>query len=172
MLLDGPEWQEFLHTFDRDAFRLETHPVYRMPAEQDGLRRFLAGEPIRTDETQGLLSKIRAHTQAGKTVGRVHIITRPLTDYLRFEFAHYRVNVTAGEEIRILDITGRPNPGLPARDFWMFDETRVVLMNYDAGGNQINRTLISDDPEPYVQWKHLAIKESVPFLDYVNDYPA
>ncbi|MFJ2776483.1 DUF6879 family protein [Kitasatospora sp. NPDC087315] len=29
--------------------------------------------------------------------------TRPLTDHLRFEFAHYRHSIAAGEDIRILD---------------------------------------------------------------------
>lgn len=169
MLLDGLEWQEFLHTFEREAFRLETLPVYRMPQEEETLRRFLAGEPLRTADKKGWLDRVSGHVAAGRTVSRVHVLTRPLSDYLRYEFEHYRINITAGEDIRILDVTGSTNPGLPEQDFWMFDESRVVLMNYDADGNQINRELISGDPEPYVRWKHLAMKESVPFLDYVND---
>ncbi|WP_187369578.1 DUF6879 family protein [Fodinicola acaciae] len=67
--------------------------------------------------------RVRGYRQSGKWIGRVHVIRRPLTDYLRFELAAYRYNVAAGEDVRILDVTDRPNPGLPDQDFWMFDET-------------------------------------------------
>ncbi len=50
----------------------------------------------------------------------------------------------------------------------MFDESKVVLMNYRADGTQINRGLYQGDPEPYRQWKRIAVAESVPFLEYVS----
>ncbi|WP_371517498.1 DUF6879 family protein [Kitasatospora sp. NBC_01300] len=101
-------------------------------------------------------------------VRRDHVITRPLTDYLRFEFAHYVHNVAAGEDIRILDLTGRENPGLPDQDFWMFDESRVVPMNYRPDGTQISREVFDGDPIRFVEWKRLAVSESVPFSEYVR----
>ena len=33
---------------------------------------------------------------------RVHVVSEPLTDYLRFEITGYRLNVEAGEDVRIL----------------------------------------------------------------------
>jgi hypothetical protein len=44
----------------------------------------------------------KAARQAGKVMQRVHLITEPPTDYLRFELAFYRGSVLAGEDIRIL----------------------------------------------------------------------
>lgn len=169
MFLDGEVWQDFFDSMEQEAFRLETLPVYRVPQEAEPLRRFLEGEPLSTAYTQAWTERLSRLAESGKTVSRVHVIKRPLTDYLRFEFEHYRHNVAAGEDIRILDLTDRPNPGLPNQDFWMLDESRVVLMNYEPDGTQINRELVAGDPSPYIRWKEIANEESVPFLDYLKD---
>lgn len=170
MFLDGKEWQDFFDSMEREAFRLETLPTYKVPQEAEPLRRFLKGEPLDAADTDAWTERLKWFATQGKTVSRVHVIRRPLTDYLRFEFEHYRHNVSAGEHIRILDVTDQPDPGLPNQDFWMFDESRVVLMNYAADGSQINRELIDGDPEPYVKWKQIANAHSVPFLEYVKDF--
>lgn len=72
------------------------------------------------------------------------------------------------QDIRILDLTDRDEPVLPEQDFWMFDESTVVLMNYRPDGTQISRELYEGDPEPYRQWKRIAVGASVPFLEYVS----
>ena len=51
--------------------------------------------------------RLRRQVAQGRSQGRVHVLTRPLSDYLRFELHHYyRAHSSAGEEIRILDVTG------------------------------------------------------------------
>jgi hypothetical protein len=83
----------------REAWRLETRPGYTVPQEA---------------YTSGWMDEVRQWTAEGRNVGRVHIVTRPLSDYLRFEFEYYyRHHVAVGEDIRILDLTDRDNPGLP-----------------------------------------------------------
>ncbi|WP_416970221.1 DUF6879 family protein [Streptomyces sp. 4F14] len=169
MLLDGDAWNDCFDSMRSEAWRLETLPVYTMPQEAEKLARFLAGEKSPDDYASAWMDEVRQWTAQGKYVGRVHILTRPLSDYLRFEFEYYyRHHVTASEDIRILDLTGRDNPGLPEQDFWMFDESKVVLMNYRADGTQIGRELYEGDPEPYRRWRRLAVAESVPFLEYVS----
>lgn len=100
----------------------------------------------------------------------MHIVTRPLSDYLRYEFMYYEPHARAGEDIRILDLTSRPNPGLPDQDFWAFDDSTVVLMNYEPDGTQINRVLVEGDVEIYREWRRIAVAESVPFMDYVKEH--
>ncbi|TDU04753.1 hypothetical protein EDD99_3228 [Streptomyces sp. 846.5] len=170
MLLAGSRWREFFDSMECEAFRLETLPVYRVPQEEDAVRRFLAGEPLPLSATQGWTTRIQGYADSGRKVRRVHVLTRPLTDYLRFEFEHYRHNVAAGEDIRILDITEVPNPGLPDQDFWLFDESRVVLMNYEADGTQIDREILEGDPGLYREWRRIALESSVPFLEYLKEY--
>ena len=46
---------------------------------------------------------IKAAVEAGKVFQRVHVVTEPLTDYLRYELGwSYPPNIEAGEDIRIL----------------------------------------------------------------------
>ncbi len=169
MLLDGDAWKARMQGFKQEAWRLETLPVYRVPSEDGEIRDFLAGERLDPESyssayTDGLLKL----TAEGKTKGRVHVVTQPLTDYLRFEFMYYDVHSRAGDDIRILDVTDRPNPLEGAPDFWMFDRAEVVLMRYAEDGTQTSRELYEGDPGPFVEYQRIALAESVPFREYVN----
>ncbi|MFJ5119242.1 MULTISPECIES: DUF6879 family protein [unclassified Kitasatospora] len=59
--------------------------------------------PAGPADTAARTDRVKGCRSTGRRVGRVHVLTRPLTDHLRFEFAHYRHNIAAGEDIRILD---------------------------------------------------------------------
>jgi hypothetical protein len=104
----------------------------------------------------------------GKSKGRVHIVTRPLSTYLRFEFMYYRPHAWAGDDIRIMDVTGRDNPLAGVRDFWMFDKEEVVLMHYEADGTQISREVFEGDVAPFIEYQRIALADSVPFEEYVK----
>jgi hypothetical protein len=168
MRLEGDAWRQFFDSYERAAFRLETLPVYAMPDEEDEFRRFLAGEKPPQDHHYSWLDRVANFRATGRVIQRVHVVTRPLSDYLRYEFEWaYAFNVEAGEEIKILDLTDRENPGLPAEDFWMFDERHVVSMMYRPDGSQIGRELLDDpDIESYVHYKEIALGNSVPFEEY------
>ncbi|MBB4923779.1 DUF6879 family protein [Kitasatospora kifunensis] len=169
MLLAGDAWNQCFDSMQSEAWRLETLPTYTMPQEAEKLARFLAGESSPEDYKSGWMDEVEQWTAEGKRVGRVHIVTRPLSDYLRFEFEYYyRHHVRAGEDIRILDVTDRENPLPSVRDFWIFDQSKIVLMNYRADGTQISRELFGGDPAPFVEYQRVAVAESVPFLEYVR----
>ena len=163
----GEAWPKFFDSFEQEAFRLETLPVYKVEGEWDDFQRFLTTGEMDVSEDSPWFQRIRHYRNTGRWIGRVHVVTRPLTDYLRFEFTFQRHSVQAGEDIRILDLTDRVNPGLPDQDFWMFDESKVVRMDYEADGTQIGRELLEDiDPAPYVAWKRLALEHSEPFMEF------
>ncbi|MGC0419258.1 DUF6879 family protein [Embleya sp. AB8] len=169
MRLTGRAWPEFFDTYERSAFRLETLPVYAMHDEQDEFRRFLAGERPPPDLHYTWLDRVAKFRATGRTIGRVHVLTRPLTDYIRYEFDWaYAFNVQAGEDIRILDVTDSPeHPLLSAGDFWMLDEKHVVSLQYREDGTQIGRELLTDpDIAKYVALRDLALAGAVPFEDY------
>jgi hypothetical protein len=164
--LEGEGWRTFFDSYQREAFRLETLPAYGVSKEQGGFERFLTTGKLDIPDDDPWLVRVRHFRHTGRWVGRVHVISRPLTDYLRYEFAVYCRNVEAGEDVRILDLTDRPDPGLPAQDFWIFDETAVVRMDYDLDGTQLGRELLEDiDPAPYVAWKRLALEFAEPFTE-------
>jgi hypothetical protein len=169
VFLDGDAWKAKIQGFKREAWRLETLPVYRVPSEDGDIQDFLAGQQIDPqDYSSGYTEGLRKIREEGKSKGRVHIIRQPLTDYLRFEFMYYDAHSRAGDDIRILDVTDRPNPLEGVPDFWLFDRSEVVLMIYEADGTQTGRDLYDGDPAPYIEYQRIALAESVPFREYVN----
>ncbi|WP_369389483.1 DUF6879 family protein [Streptomyces sp. CG1] len=166
--MDGDEWKAYFRDFKRSAFRLEAHQTYTMPGEAESFRTFLAGEPMPEGFNEPWHQTIRGHAAAGRTMTRAKIVRRPLTPYSRYLFAWATPgNIAAGEDYHIVDLTDQPNPGLPEQDFWMFDETIVVHLNYRPDGTQINRELIQDpDIGKYLAWRELAVESAMPFSAY------
>ena len=168
MRLEGEAWSRYFRDFQRSAFRLELRPFYTMPGEADELMRFKAGEKPPADYHYGWLDTMVAAREASKTVRRVRVVRRPLTDYIRYEFEWgFVYNVAAGEDIRVLVLTDAPGPELPDHDFWLFDESTVVKLLYRPDGTQIGRELVADpDLDTYLSWRDAAWQEAVPFRDY------
>ncbi|MFC5719065.1 DUF6879 family protein [Streptomyces gamaensis] len=170
MLLDGEAWQARFQGFKREAWRLETLPQYLMPQEAQELQEFRNGARVDPATVSNeYTDRLRRQVAEGRAQGRVHVVTRPLSEYLRFEFSHYYApHAMTGEEIRILDVTDRQNPLEEVQDFWMFDRSEVVLMNYHPDGRQISREVHEGDVTPFIEYQRIAVQESVPFEEYVK----
>ncbi|MFC1408013.1 DUF6879 family protein [Streptacidiphilus sp. N1-12] len=172
MLLDGERWREVFDAFEHDAWRFEAQPTYTMPNESESLARFLRGDPKPVDHNVRWHRRVRAYRAAGRTVGRVRMVRRPLTDYQRYQFAWgIPGNIDAGEDIRILDAT-QTDYGLPltGRDWWIFDDATVVDLNFRPDGTQISRELLeSPDISQYLRWRSVAMEHSVPFAQYLKE---
>jgi hypothetical protein len=166
--LESEAWSRYFRDFARSAFRLELHPIYTMPGEADELQRFRAGEKPPADYHYGWLDTVAEARRAGKTMRRVRVVHRPLTDYIQYEFEWgFVYNVAAGEDIRVLDLTARPEPDLPDHDFWLFDEATVVKLLYRPDGTQIGRELVeAPDVSAYLRYRDAAWQEAVPFSEY------
>ncbi|MFE5326593.1 DUF6879 family protein [Embleya sp. NPDC056575] len=169
MHLDGERWASFLDTFEREAFRLETLPSYSVRGEEPEYADFMRTGRLDLPEDDPWLTRLARYRAGGRKVTRVHIVTPPLSDYLRYEFAAYHYNVAAGEEVRILDTTRqRDAPPMPS-DFWMLDDSKVVDMRYDEHGVQLARVLLeSPDLDRYRQAKESALNLSIPFTEYLS----
>jgi hypothetical protein len=104
---------------------------------------------------------------AEKTISRVRTVRGPLTDYQRFQFAWgIPGNVEAGEDVRVLDLAEH-GLDLPTQDFWIFDETTVVQLNFRPDGTLINREKQKDSKlEQYLAWRDIALPPSVPFSEW------
>lgn len=139
-----------------------------MPGEADELRRFRAGEQPPAGYHYGWLDTMADARRAGKTVRRVRVVRRPLTDYIRYEFSWgFVYNVEAGEDIRVLDRTDQSGPELPDHDFWLFDDTTVVKLLYRPDGTQIVRELLEHpDLDAYLRWRDVAWQAAIPFRDF------
>ncbi|MER5937998.1 DUF6879 family protein [Streptomyces sp. NPDC001928] len=171
MFLDGDAWRRTFDAFERSAWRFEAQPIYTMPSEAENVARFLRGEPKPADHNARWHERVRGYVSSGRTVGRVRVVRQPLTDYQRYQFSWgIPGNIAVGESIRILDVT-REDYGLPlsGTDWWMFDEARVVHLNFRPDGTQIGRELFTGDTSPYLEWQRIALAHSVPFSEYVKE---
>ncbi|MBO0657005.1 hypothetical protein J1792_30980 [Streptomyces triculaminicus] len=164
---------EWFSEFEQEAFRLETLDDYSQSGGVDAYHAFLAGE----EQPESFVSAdwvttVRSATRAGKRMYRVHVLSRPLTDYLRFELGWgYRRNAAAGEEFYILDITEResPLPGVP--DFWMFDNRVVGAMRYDGAGKYLGAEFLGDDRlAEFSTYRDTALAHAEPFPEWWAKY--
>lgn len=113
---------ELYDRFTDSVFRLETLQVYSVPAYDERLRAFIEGRPLPpAPGKEAWVADIRAYTASGRRVHRVHVLDRPLTDYLRYELHVYRENTAAGEDVRIADRAWHPGLADLTQDFMLFD---------------------------------------------------
>ncbi|MFF2805707.1 DUF6879 family protein [Streptomyces sp. NPDC058000] len=155
--------------FEREAFRLETLDDYSKSGGVDAYEAFLAGKPQpESYKSSGWVTTVRDATQAGRRMYRVHILNRPLSDYLRFELGWgYVRNQGAGEEFFILDTTEQVNPldGVP--DFWAFDERVVVSMKYGDAGAFLGAEIAPEGrAQEWLERRDTAMNHAVPFPEW------
>ena len=163
-------------TFRYSAFRLETLQVYRGSGEDDAFAAFQAGRPIPvTPELQQWCQMVRRRVAAGHSVARVHVVTEPLTDYMRFELASYAPNVEAGEDVRILSVARNESwpADVPHRDFWLFDSSELWDMSYAEDGMWLGAEPVGE-PRRIVtacRARDAALAQSGPWSGYARDHP-
>ncbi|GAA3734637.1 DUF6879 family protein [Salinactinospora qingdaonensis] len=168
--INWDEVERLFTDFRFSAFRLETLQRYESEDEREPFRRFLGGEIERSSILKEWQAEIREGIGNGRTYSRVHVVTEPLSDYVRFECAWaYRSNVTAGENIRILAVEEGEWPDeLPRLDYWLFDSRRLLVMNYTAEGALLTTELV-DDPDSVAAacaWRDRAVHLSIPYHEY------
>jgi hypothetical protein len=159
----------------RSAFRLETRQRYEVDTDAGNVARYLAGEEVPSFVVKGPwlehLARERSH---GIRRFRVHVVESPLSDYLRYECEWgYAYTTAAGEEIYILDLAETPAPaGLPDHDFWIFDDTHVVVMDYDDTDRFRAAEILPEVELPrYRHYRDLALSRAVPFETYWAAHP-
>jgi hypothetical protein len=79
------------------------------------------------------------------SIRRARIVSEPLSDYIRYEYAvtagH---NVAAGEEVRWLPRRLTTNLALPGNDFWLFDGQTLIVNHFSGGSDWIGMEIDSD----------------------------
>lgn len=131
--LSDEEFDAYTDAFASDALRCEALAGYDVASDQDAFARWQAGEPVDPAVTGPWGRWVQDQRAQGATVQRLRVITGPLTDYLRFELGPiYAANAAAGEEIRVLDVSGLSgHPATELPELWMLDRSRLAVMAYD-----------------------------------------
>lgn len=147
-LIPPHEFSVITHPFRYSAFRLEALQDYGGSGEDAELAAFLAGQPRppRPEHDQWA-EVIRGHVHEGRILQRVHVVTEPLTDYIRWELSWgYAPSVEAGEDVRVIAVpAGQQWPhDVQQRDFWLFDASELYDMHYDQDGMWLGVEQVTD----------------------------
>ncbi len=161
----GPDWRQAFDSFSHTAFRWEARQDY----EDEAVGAFLAGEPKPPmPGKERWCARVRAACAAGKVMSRAHGVSEPLTAYMRYELTwSYPPNVAAGEDIRIAPLS----PMMPGRDFWLFDSSALLWLDYDGAGRLVSAEL-DDDPASVVMannWRDAALHAGTALADYARE---
>jgi hypothetical protein len=135
-----PDLAWWLQHFERSAFRLECLPAYSVPQEAAMLAAFRRGETVELPADHPWIMRVREKCGNGRMMERVRVVSRPLTDYERFELSLYPHSRAAGENIRVVE---RGSVEV-TEDFWLFDDTIAVVLRYDAAGHFLRADVTSD----------------------------
>lgn len=167
----GPRWFAELRNFGRSAFRLEVLQEYGEPSESHALALFMQGNPVGREYIADWCDMVAEQTSRGRSMSRVHVVSLPLSAYLRFEVeCAYTHTAAAGEDIRLLNIATVPLflKDYLKEDFWLFDDSRVMVQDYDSRG-QLVLARICSDPEVVAHYsaiRHRAVKLSEAFQPF------
>jgi hypothetical protein len=174
--LDSADFAALFTSFRHTAYRLETLQHYGVGYEDESFRSFFTGEPPAADPARDEWTGIvRAAVADGKRFQRVHLVTEPLSDYLRYELQWwYEPNSRAGDDVRILPENMVPAGDLPALatlgDYWLFDSRDLWVMHYDADGRFGYAEQVAD-PGVIITcsyWRDAAMHYAVPYADYMR----
>ncbi len=167
--LTGEEFGELFRGYERTAFRLELQRQYSEPIEADTFAKFVAGDPQPPTEVPELaawFTQVREQTTRGLRMERVRVHEDPPTDYQRWERWIGAWNIASGEVMRYMTRAKAREVGLlPAagdKDWWLLDETQLIVMTFDGEGRRLSMELITDqaDIDQACTWRDLAIRHS------------
>lgn len=162
-------FDELFDHFRESAFRLETLQHYETEGDGERLSAFRQGRPLPiTPSKRAWLEFIEQAVAAGKRIYRVHVVERPLTEYVRFELLAYQENAAAGEEIRLAERDSHLALEALRSDFWLFDDTIAVPMQYDEEGHflHFHVTTTPDVVERCQRERDLALAHSAPLHEF------
>jgi hypothetical protein len=156
-----------LKSAKKETFRLEMRDEYRVKEEDRELEiwrntgKFEPGEGGKQWARD--LEALRAR---GVITHRVHVVTVPLSDYLRFEIAAYAEDVNYIERD---DYAGIKKPFEP-QEFWLIDEKHLFIVKYDQEGHWLGNNYTDDAKivERHAMMKDLLISKALPLEEFAK----
>jgi Family of unknown function (DUF6879) len=157
------------------AYRLEVQQYYHVPEDIERQAAFREGRPLPPPRPHAVesLRLIRQLTQAGRRIGRVHVVDRPLSEYVRYELSLYPSNVEAGEEVWIADRSAHPDLDQLRTDFAIIDgetgQPDVITFQYDDAGRLLGYEHVADRDLARRCWQDFVLVRecAVPLAEFV-----
>jgi hypothetical protein len=161
-------------TFESSAFRLESRRAYAVDVGSPKWQLWRAGGNLGFNPEHPWHANVRAQVEQGKRFERVRVLDRPPTEGQQFLLASGQGNVEAGEVIRNLWRSEAEQLGLPAADFWLFDDRLVVHLAFDQDDNTLGVRVTEDqaDVAEAVRVRDTAWPVAIPTGDFASRVPS
>ncbi|MFP3991417.1 hypothetical protein U9R90_28910 [Streptomyces sp. E11-3] len=136
---DVPSFEDLLSGAQRSAWHLEMRDSYGIGDEAADFEHWQRTGECDTDPASAYwapwVNLIGGTVGRGVAVRRARIVSEPVTEYIRYEYAGTTVNIKAGENVRWLPRRHASDIALPGNDFWLFDRTAVLFNHFSGDGN-------------------------------------
>ena len=144
-----PQFSEQIAATTASAVHLEMRDWYAVADEREAFAQWRADQHARTTEAEresrrDWLDLVRTATRRGVAMRRARIVSEPVSDYIRFEWAGTPLNIEAGEQVRWLPRRQASDLCLPGNDFWAFDERLVRFHHFSGDGDIVEDEIVTD----------------------------
>jgi len=168
------EIEDLFTNYETEAFRLETLPIYRINGEWEMFQEYLHRNVIIQNEAL-LEYNDNAHKMinSGKRHIRARLIPNPITEYLIYETkVGYIPQLKLGFEFFFLEETMNIKKEVldGIQDFWIFDKSTVLKMNYALDGSFDSTEIIKDKLliEKYVKIRNYFVNNGKPLQNLLE----
>ncbi|GAQ69692.1 hypothetical protein T45_01423 [Streptomyces turgidiscabies] len=144
--IDDSAFGTYFETFERTAWRLEARRGYASDRTGPNWARWKAGEDVGRDRPTAWRENVQRQSAAGKRFERVRLVDDPPTAGQLFLLARAPSNEAAGEDMRNMWRPDAERIGLPAVDFWLFDDHRALVLHFDDADEYLGAELVEDPP--------------------------
>ncbi|GAA4472960.1 DUF6879 family protein [Phytohabitans houttuyneae] len=131
-----------------EAVHLELRDFYSVAGDAERFDKFkkLGYRDLKAEaaDVRPWTDLIRSVTQDSRTVRRARVVSEPVTEYIRYEWAGTAHIVAAGEDVRWLPRRLASNIALPGNDFWLFDDETLLFTVFNGVGDVAERQLTTD----------------------------
>lgn len=160
--------------FEKRSFRLETRSNYDVDEDDALFKSYSNGLPMPEPDQawRDWFTRLKSEAYSGKEFVRVHLVPAKLTKYLEYEirWAYVNWNSKCGEKVYLLEREENPDiANLSLGDFFLFDDTRLALINYTKddrwAGNQWERDTAT------IAWHRevakIILQRAMPLVNYL-----
>ncbi|WP_282695599.1 DUF6879 family protein [Streptomyces sp. CC208A] len=144
-----PPFSELIAGCQRSAVHLELRDSYGIASEDEDFAEWRElGEisPASVERRRDWLDLVKETVGRGVVMRRARVVSVPVSEYIRYEYAGTYLNVEAGELIRWLPRPEAATLALPGADFWLFDDHLIRFGHFAGNGDFVSHEL-NDDPE-------------------------
>jgi|GEM_PF-1169713 hypothetical protein len=154
-----------------EIFRLQLLDEYIVDAEKDSYSAYKNGDVIRYPRFNENLDSLSNMKKNGISVINLLVVDIPLSTYTKYAIETvYLAQLDYGKETFMAERSTVSKLTEGIRDFWLFDNNKVIPMLYDPKGNLVgaSKPIIGDQVKEYVEIKERLLANSLPLKEFLR----